>query len=108
MQSTQNVPSCLPSLYCRAHACTQIHRVPNDGDCFFSSIKAALEAGNAGCQGGWGSAATEAVAAAELTVAQMREWVAEETGEDQLEFYSLQAKAHPEDRWWVQHVALLM
>lgn len=68
--------------------------MPNDGDCFFSSIKAALPDGAA--------AGTEAARAGRaLTVAEMREWVAEETGEEQLEFYILQAGAHPEDRWWV-------
>lgn len=72
----------------------QVQRVPNDGDCFFSSIKAALPDGAA--------AGTEAARAGRaLTVAEMREWVAEETGEEQLEFYILQAGAHPEDRWWV-------
>lgn len=80
----------------------QVHRVPNDGDCFFSSIKAALEAGSGmGQDSGGAAAAAAAVAAAGLTVAKMREWVAEETGEEQLAFYTLQAKANPEDRWWV-------
>lgn len=73
----------------------QVHRVDNDGDCFFSSIKAALPDGAA--------AGTEAAGTGRaLTVAEMREWVAEETGEEQLEFYILQAGAHPEDRWWVE------
>ena len=68
--------------------------MPNDGDCFFSSIKAALPDGAA--------AGTEAARAGRaLTVAEMRGWVAEEAGEEQLEFYILQAGAHPEDRWWV-------
>lgn len=70
----------------------QVHRVPNDGDCFFSSIKAALPDGAA--------AGTEAARTGRApTVAEMRNWVAEETGEDQLDFYILQAGAHPEDRW---------
>eukprot|EP00752_Nemacystus_decipiens_P006910 g6204.t1 len=70
----------------------KVQRVPNDGDCFFSSIKAALPDGAA--------AGTEAARTGRaLTVAEMREWVAEETGEEQLEFYTLQAGAHPEDRW---------
>eukprot|EP00903_Cladosiphon_okamuranus_P013701 g12757.t1 len=70
----------------------KVQRVPNDGDCFFSSIKAALPDGAA--------AGTEAAKAGRaLTVAEMREWVAEEAGQEQLEFYILQAVAHPEDRW---------
>lgn len=91
----------------------QVQRVPNDGDCFFSSIKAALPSGvaidrarglvkggtvtEAGTGTGTG---TRAVAGKELTVAEMREWVAEETGQEQLEFYILQAGANPMDRWW--------
>lgn len=55
-----------------------------------------------------GGAATAAVAAAGLTVAKMREWVAEETGEEQLAFYTLQAKANPEDRWWVAMLSSLL
>lgn len=78
------LPCCPPVLGSR----TKVHRVPNDGDCFFSSIKAAVEAGNV----------TDATATG-LTVAQMREWVAEETGEEQLAFYTLQAKANPQERW---------
>ena len=31
----------------------------------------------------------------------MREWVAEETGQEQLDFYTLQAGTNPQDRWWV-------
>ena len=86
----------------------QVHRVPNDGDCFFSSIKAALEAGSGMCQDSGGAAAAAATAAATgLTVAKMREWVAEETGEEQLAFYTLQAKANPEDRWWVAMLSSL-
>lgn len=68
--------------------------MPNDGDCFFSSIKAALPDG-----AGAGAEAAGIEAGRGLTVAEMREWVAEETGEEQLEFYILQAGAHPEDRW---------
>ena len=34
-----------------------------------------------------------------VTVAQMRAWVAEEMGEEQLAFYALRAKANPEERW---------
>lgn len=85
----------------------QVQRVPNDGDCFFSSIKAALPAGMAidrarGFVSGDAATATEAgaVAGKELTVAEMREWVAEEAGQEQLEFYILQAGANPMDRWW--------
>lgn len=79
------------------HVISQVHRVPNDGDCFFSSIKVAVDVENVGCSksdkaGGGG-------AAGELTVAEMRNWVAEETGEEQLEFYTLQARADPEERW---------
>lgn len=81
----------------------QVHRVPNDGDCFFSSIKAALEAGSETCEDSGGAAVP--MAAAGLTVGKMREWVAEETGEEQLAFYTLQAKANPEDRWWVAMIA---
>lgn len=75
--------------------------MPNDGDCFFSSIKAALPDGTAwtGTGKGTGMGTEAARAGRELTVAEMREWVAEETGEEQLEFYTLQAGAHPEDRW---------
>lgn len=68
-----------------------MHRVPDDGDCFFSSIKAALEDSVETMRGGGRES--------EVTVATMRDWVAEETGEEQLAFYELQAKAHPEDRW---------
>lgn len=74
----------------------KVHRVPNDGDCFFSSIKAAVDVGGAGCSKSGGKAGG---AAGELTVAEMRNWVAEETGEAQLEFYTLQARANPEERW---------
>lgn len=82
-----------------------MHRVPNDGDCFFSSIEAALEAGTTGglSSGSKVNAATVAdtktAAAPELTVAKMRNWVAEETGQEQLDFYILQAKANREERW---------
>lgn len=90
-----------------------MQRVPNDGDCFFSSIKAALPEGGAidrarGLVSGGAAAEAEAaeagagttaVARKELTVAEMREWVAEETGQEQLEFYILQAGANPMDRW---------
>ncbi|CAN0059386.1 unnamed protein product, partial [Pylaiella littoralis] len=87
----------------------KVQRVPNDGDCFFSSIKAALPEATidraTGLVGGGAATATEsgvettAVAGKELTVAEMREWVAEETGQEQLEFYILQAGANPMDRW---------
>lgn len=67
-----------------------------------------------GLVGGGAATATEsgaettAVAGKELTVAEMREWVAEETGQEQLEFYILQAGANPMDRWWakLQQVSL--
>lgn len=64
--------------------------MPNDGDCFYSSIKAALE-GTVGL--------AEDVGADGLTVARMRGWVAEEAGEEQLAFYTLQAKANMDERW---------
>lgn len=64
--------------------------MPNDGDCFFSSVKAALDGSPDLPREGGGE---------ELTVARMREWVADETGEEQLDFYILQAKANPQDRW---------
>lgn len=89
-----------------------MQRVPNDGDCFFSSIKAALPeggaidrarglvSGGAAAVGAGAGAGGSAVAGKGLTVAEMREWVAEETGQDQLEFYILQAGANLADRWW--------
>lgn len=74
----------------------QVHRVPNDGDCFYSSIMAAVEPESPKVKkkGAVAAASKEGV-----TVAQMRAWVAEEMGEEQLAFYALQAKANPEDRW---------
>lgn len=87
--------------------------MPNDGDCFFSSIEAALSdrvtvdrAKGRAPAGAGGGAGTGAPAGEELTVAKMREWVAEETGQEQLDFYILQAGANPEDRWWVYPVYL--
>lgn len=74
-----------------------MHRVPNDGDCFFSSIKVAVDVESVGCS----KSGKAGGAAGELTVAEMRNWVAEETGQEQLEFYTLQARADPEERWWV-------
>lgn len=78
-----------------------MHRVPNDGDCFFSAIKAAVPDGVAAERTNGGGRAAGAGSAQEggLTVRQMREWVAEEMGQDQLDFYILQASANPEDRW---------
>lgn len=74
----------------------QVHRVPNDGDCFYSSIMAAVEPESPKIK----MKGAAAVAGEEgVTVAQMRAWVAEEMGEEQLAFYALQAKANPEDRW---------
>lgn len=75
-----------------------MQRVPNDGDCFFSSIKAAIEQGDERCWESKDAVAKEATTGG-ITVAKMREWVAEETGEEQLAFYTLQAKANPEERW---------
>lgn len=72
----------------------------NDGDCFFSSIQAALRDGAAGDKES-GNASGGARATERLTVAEMRGWVAEETGQEQLDFYILQAGANPQDRWWV-------
>lgn len=53
----------------------------------------------------------EGMAVEEITVARMRDWWAEETGEEQLAHYSIHAKANPEDRWYVpchRHCCVLL
>ncbi|CAM9245152.1 unnamed protein product [Discosporangium mesarthrocarpum] len=91
----------------------KVHRVPDDGDCFFSSIKAALEgvdlgdrlldesdrAGGGGKGGKQHGEGCDTEGKTELSVLQMRKWVARAAGEDQLGFYTLQAKANPGEKW---------
>ncbi|CAM9764547.1 unnamed protein product [Phaeothamnion confervicola] len=65
----------------------RVHAVPKDGDCFYNAVRTALgAAGN-----GFGPRSP--------TVAEMRNWVAEAAGEEQLRFYQAHAQAHANECW---------
>ncbi|CAN0018337.1 unnamed protein product, partial [Choristocarpus tenellus] len=90
----------------------QVHRVPDDGDCFFSSIKVAIEGGSHSeeqwCTGvgeprtnttNDGQVVVGSTVPYTQSVKEMREWVADAAGEEQLSFYCLQAEANPTEKW---------
>ena len=61
--------------------------VARDGDCFYHCVSRAL------------TAAATSESKEELTVANQRDWVAEEITEEQLGFYRIQAAANEEEEW---------
>jgi len=71
--------------------------VSQDGDCFYQCIILALRGLLQGGKGkGKKNTSTQVYCP---SVKQMRRLVAEAVGEDQLNFYKLQAEANPEEKW---------